>query len=105
MRRFVSMDPVGILKAWTENVRMKRARMTATAIDSRYSRAVDFLKGVSAASEPSFMATILPCVLQSTRSTARKASWGMSTRPTRFMRFFPSFCFSRSFLFRVMSPP
>ena len=41
----------------------------------------------------------------STRSTARKASCGMSTRPTRFIRFLPSFCFSRSFRLREMSPP
>src|SRR5713226_8843302 len=40
-----------------------------------------------------------------TLRTARKASWGMSTWPTRFMRFFPSFCFSRSLRLRVMSPP
>jgi len=37
--------------------------------------------------------------------TARKASWGMSTRPTRFMRRLPSFCFSRSLRLREMSPP
>src|SRR6266852_5181310 len=37
--------------------------------------------------------------------TARKASCGMSTWPTRFMRFLPSFCFSRSLRLRVMSPP
>jgi|SRR6516164_9765752 len=43
--------------------------------------------------------------LSLTRSTARKASCGMSTRPMRFMRFFPSFCFSNSFRLRVMSPP
>ncbi len=41
----------------------------------------------------------------STCSTARNASWGISTAPTCFMRFFPSFCFSRSLRFRVMSPP
>src|SRR5262249_50337037 len=41
----------------------------------------------------------------STFKTARKASCGMSTRPTRFIRFFPSFCFSKSLRFRVMSPP
>src|SRR6266508_668367 len=39
------------------------------------------------------------------RNTARKASWGISTDPTIFMRFLPSFCFSSSFFFRVMSPP
>src|SRR5688572_27502596 len=37
------MDPVGILKAWTTNVRMNSARMTAITIDSKYSRPVDFL--------------------------------------------------------------
>src|SRR5664280_243861 len=41
----------------------------------------------------------------STFRTARKASWGSSTRPTFFMRRLPSFCFSRSFFLRVMSPP
>ena len=40
-----------------------------------------------------------------TLRAARKASWGSSTLPMRFMRFLPSFCFSRSFLLRVMSPP
>jgi len=40
-----------------------------------------------------------------TFSTARKASCGISTRPTRFMRFLPSFCFSSSLRLRVMSPP
>ena len=39
------------------------------------------------------------------RSTARKASWGISTLPTRFMRCLPSFCFSSSLRLRVMSPP
>jgi hypothetical protein len=37
--------------------------------------------------------------------TARNASCGMSTWPTRFMRFLPSFCFSRSLRLREMSPP
>src|SRR5882724_2303446 len=40
-----------------------------------------------------------------TFSTARKASCGMSTWPTRFMRRLPSFCFSRSLRLREMSPP
>src|SRR5437870_9813409 len=49
MRRLRSIEPVGILKACTTKVRMKRARITATTTDSRYSRATDFLKaGVSA---------------------------------------------------------
>ena len=34
-----------------------------------------------------------------------KASWGTSTRPMDFIFFLPSFCFSSSFLLRVMSPP
>ncbi len=38
-------------------------------------------------------------------STARNASCGTSTRPTCFIRFLPSFCFSSSFFLRVMSPP
>ena len=44
-------------------------------------------------------------LLSPTFRTARKASWGISTRPMRFMRFFPSFCFSRSLRLRLMSPP
>ncbi len=38
-------------------------------------------------------------------SAARNASWGISTEPTRFMRFLPSFWRSRSLRLRVMSPP
>ncbi len=38
-------------------------------------------------------------------STATKADCGISTAPTVFMRFLPSFCFSRSLRLRVMSPP
>ncbi len=38
-------------------------------------------------------------------STARKASLGTSTVPNWRMRFLPSFCFSKSFFLRVMSPP
>ena len=38
-------------------------------------------------------------------STARNADWGSSTSPTIFMRFLPSFCFSRSLRLREMSPP
>ncbi len=38
-------------------------------------------------------------------STARKASCGISTLPSFFMRRLPSFCFSSSLRLRVMSPP
>src|SRR3990172_1760023 len=38
-------------------------------------------------------------------STARKASCGSSMLPTCFILFLPSFCFSRSFRFLVISPP
>ncbi len=41
----------------------------------------------------------------SIRRTLMKASCGMSTLPNRRIFFFPAFCFSRSFLFRVTSPP
>src|SRR5438105_7329489 len=42
---------------------------------------------------------------QSRLSTAINASCGISTLPTRFSRFLPSFCFSSNFRFRVTSPP
>jgi hypothetical protein len=45
--RFGSIEPVGILNACTTNVRMNSARMTATTIDSKYSRTVDFSKVVA----------------------------------------------------------
>src|ERR1019366_6543808 len=41
----------------------------------------------------------------SSRNAETKASWGTSTRPMLFIFFLPSFCFSRSFRLRVMSPP
>ena len=44
-------------------------------------------------------------VSASLESAAMKASWGTSTRPTIFIRFLPSFCFSSSLRLRVMSPP
>ncbi len=42
---------------------------------------------------------------ESEESAAMKASWGTSTRPTIFIRFLPSFCFSSSLRLRLMSPP
>ena len=42
---------------------------------------------------------------ESEDSAAMKASCGTSTRPTIFIRFLPSFCFSNSLRLRVMSPP
>ena len=41
----------------------------------------------------------------SVERAAMNASCGTSTRPTIFIRFLPSFCFSSSLRFRVMSPP
>ncbi len=49
------------------------------------------------------LSTELPA--PSLESAAMKASWGTSTRPTIFIRFLPSFCFSSSLRLRVMSPP
>src|SRR5439155_11105996 len=37
-----------------------------------------------------------------TRKTARKASCGISTLPTRFLRRFPAICFSTNLRLRVM---
>ena len=47
------------------------------------------------------------CSLPSTspESAAMNASCGTSTRPTIFMRFLPSFCFSSSLRLRLISPP
>src|SRR5690606_20759055 len=42
---------------------------------------------------------------ESEPSAAMKASCGTSTRPMAFIRFLPSFCFSRSLRLREMSPP
>ena len=42
---------------------------------------------------------------QSNFSTAKKACCGTSTVPICFIFFFPSFCFSSSLRFRLMSPP
>src|SRR6516225_6503386 len=42
------MEGVGILNAWTMNVVPKSARITVITSDSKYSRAVDFLKTASA---------------------------------------------------------
>src|SRR5438128_1755456 len=43
MSRLGSIDPEGILKACTTNVRMNSASTTAITSDSKYSRAIDFL--------------------------------------------------------------
>src|SRR3954462_324823 len=47
----------------------------------------------------------LPLPSDPNSSTDRKASCGTSIRPTCFIRFLPSFCFSSSLRLRVMSPP
>src|SRR5579859_479708 len=43
MRRVFSIDPVGILNAWSTNVVPKIARITVTTNDSKVSRVDDFL--------------------------------------------------------------
>ena len=41
------MEPEGILNAWTTNVRIRRARRTATRIASAYSRMTDFFRSLT----------------------------------------------------------
>src|SRR5712692_6729048 len=43
------MEPDGMVKAWTANCRMTRARRTAMKIASPYSRTRDFLRGMATA--------------------------------------------------------
>ena len=81
------MDDVGTWKIWKTKALTKSASAAATRTASAVSA-----KRPAPAHE-------------STLRTARKASCGISTRPTYFIRFLPSFCFSRSFRLRVMSPP
>src|SRR5262245_39828183 len=77
MRRLVSMEPVGILNACTTYVRMNRARITATAMDSRYSRATDFLmRGAAGATSAEAM------VPHSNRSGRNGPPWRAPRKPS-----------------------
>ncbi len=95
------MDPEGILKAWTTNERMTKARINAIIKACAYS-----LK-VSDHLEP--MDYLYPAhaggYSLSFCKAAKKASWGSSMLPIFFIRRLPSFCFSKSLRLRVMSPP
>ena len=56
----------------------------------------------------SFFGKIKQCFTSSylsTFNTAKNASCGISTLPTCFMRFLPSFCFASNFFLRDTSPP
>ena len=100
------MEPDGIVNAWTMSVRMTRARRTAMAIASPYSRTRDLRRGAAVIVTGAGIASpFSTCRVRQFFSTARNASWGTSTRPTCFMRFLPSFCLSSSLRLRVMSPP
>jgi len=54
---------------------------------------------------PSLVPSLNCTPYSATFRTLKKASCGSSIEPICFIRFFPSFCFSKSFRFRVMSPP
>src|SRR5262245_13503606 len=66
MRRLFSIEPVGILNAWTMKVRTNSARITATQIDSKYSRTVD-LRYVAAGSTAGVFIAGLAILSQSGR--------------------------------------
>jgi len=59
----------------------------------------------SATAGNSLTEAVIQSLSSPTFKTARKASWGISTRPMRFIRFLPAFCFSSSLRLREMSPP
>lgn len=50
-------------------------------------------------------ATLLAVAQSLVSRTLMKASWGIWTLPTLFMRFLPSFWRLRTFILRVTSPP
>jgi len=54
---------------------------------------------------PALRAALTFSISASVARAATKASCGTSTRPTIFMRFLPSFCFSKSLRLREISPP
>ena len=69
--------------------RLAHAHHRSAATGRRYSAVTRYF----------FFASVSP------ERAAMNASWGTSTRPTIFIRFLPSFCFSSSLRLRVMSPP
>ena len=78
--------------------------------DRAFSRFRDLhISGLKRLGDSKFPGARKPRRLQSLSSptfrTARKASCGISTRPIRFIRFLPSFCFSSSLRLREISPP
>ena len=118
------IDPDGILNACTTNTRMAKANSIATMIASAYSRTMDFRpdcvhvvrklgsrkRGLLSSPRRTRQLIHISLILIEAHSSptlkmARNASCGTSTLPTAFIRFFPSFCFSSNFRFRVMSPP
>lgn len=62
---------------------------------------------ISSAASIAIMITFIMISLRqlSSFSTLMNASCGTSTVPSWRIRFLPSFCFSRSFFLRVISPP
>jgi hypothetical protein len=81
--------PEGALSRWSPS-----PRCSTHPADPGSNRLLDLLPGRRYSSSSS-----------SVRSTATKAACGISTEPTIFIFFLPSFCFSRSLRLRVMSPP
>jgi len=101
-------------KAETRNLlspRPTRAKSQYKAGSSRLHRrgptSCDAMLSFIASSQPTllFRFPIPGFTHLSVRSTARNASCGISTRPTCFIRFLPSFCFSSNFFLRLTSPP
>jgi len=82
----------GTIKAMTERVSPRIFRVVALPAPTEREKSQMYIQRYVPAQSPD-------------SRIAMNASWGISTLPTRFMRFLPSFCFSSSLRFRLMSPP
>ena len=116
VRRAAGRSPAGSTSHSDVTCDVRSGERPATTVTSRRPsglRASPDRRGRATYASRSAKALMPPCLPQAryfavswpVDSAAMNASCGTSTRPTIFMRFLPSFCFSSSLRLRVMSPP